>query len=379
MPYYQLLKQRRLSLRLSIQDISSQTRLAPQYIQAVEENNLAVFNDDFNFIRYFIRYYCEAIGVNWNAIQPEVDANIAAYASNRTTKISDGTAENKITKTKKRASAKKSKPKKKKKKDHPIRKRLNYAFNKSKNARYYRIGVLVLCVVLVLALINWGISYSANKSAQTAEAERQAELAKKEQETKKLAEQRQSSTTSTDTIEMQATDKENNVYEVAGILTGSKSVDLTITMPEDSTVVVYKDDTLVSDSDTETVYSDTYTQSISVSSKCTIQVEIGTYSNNKIKINGKSVTFNKTNWQKGEPAVLYFDIVKTLSDTSDSSSDDTSSDSTTDTSTDTTSTDTTTTDTTTTDTSAADTTYYTDDSTYYDSTATYDDGSGTVY
>ena len=83
MTYYQILKQRRLALQLSIQDISSQTRLAPQYIEAIEENHLQVFNDDYSFIRYFIQSYCEAIGVNWQAIQPQVEANLSAYEQAR--------------------------------------------------------------------------------------------------------------------------------------------------------------------------------------------------------------------------------------------------------------------------------------------------------
>lgn len=80
MTYYQILRQRRLDLKLSIQDVSSQTRLAPEYIQAIEMNNLEVFSDDFSFVRYFVRAYCDAIGVNWQAVQAEVDANINAYA-----------------------------------------------------------------------------------------------------------------------------------------------------------------------------------------------------------------------------------------------------------------------------------------------------------
>ena len=54
MAYYHILKERRTNLKLSIQDVSNQTRLAPQYIQAIEEHNLDVFSDDFSFVRYFV-------------------------------------------------------------------------------------------------------------------------------------------------------------------------------------------------------------------------------------------------------------------------------------------------------------------------------------
>ena len=73
MAYYHILKERRTNLKLSIQDVSNQTRLAPQYIQAIEENNLDVFSDDLSFVRYFVHAYSDAIGVNWQAISDEVD------------------------------------------------------------------------------------------------------------------------------------------------------------------------------------------------------------------------------------------------------------------------------------------------------------------
>ena len=80
MAYYHILKERRTNLKLSIQDVSNQTRLAPQYIQAIEEHNLDVFSDDFSFVRYFVHAYCDAIGVNWQAIADEVDMDINEVA-----------------------------------------------------------------------------------------------------------------------------------------------------------------------------------------------------------------------------------------------------------------------------------------------------------
>ncbi|WP_289756838.1 helix-turn-helix domain-containing protein, partial [Faecalibaculum rodentium] len=80
MRYYEILKKRRTDLKLSIQDVSAQTRLAPEYIKAIEDNDLDVFSDDLSFVRYFIRSYCEALGVNWSMLQEEVDGSIKHYA-----------------------------------------------------------------------------------------------------------------------------------------------------------------------------------------------------------------------------------------------------------------------------------------------------------
>ena len=83
MAYYHILKERRTNLKLSIQDVSNQTRLAPQYIQAIEENNLDVFSDDLSFVRYFVHAYSDAIGVNWQAISDEVDMDVNEFAHQR--------------------------------------------------------------------------------------------------------------------------------------------------------------------------------------------------------------------------------------------------------------------------------------------------------
>ena len=83
MAYYHILKERRTNLKLSIQDVSNQTRLAPQYIQAIEEHNLDVFSDDLSFVRYFVHAYSDAIGVNWQAISDEVDVDVNEFAHQR--------------------------------------------------------------------------------------------------------------------------------------------------------------------------------------------------------------------------------------------------------------------------------------------------------
>ena len=52
MTYYQLLQQRREALKLSIQDVADQTRLAPQYLQAIDNNNfhLSIFIENLNSV-----------------------------------------------------------------------------------------------------------------------------------------------------------------------------------------------------------------------------------------------------------------------------------------------------------------------------------------
>lgn len=80
MVYYQILKQRRLALNLSIQQVAQQTRLKPEYVRALEEHDLNVFGDQgLPYLSVLVEGYCEALGVNWNVIAKEVQNDVQSF------------------------------------------------------------------------------------------------------------------------------------------------------------------------------------------------------------------------------------------------------------------------------------------------------------
>lgn len=244
MLYYQILKKRRLDLNLSVQDIAIQTHLAPEFIRAIEENNLDAFADDLSYVRYFVRAYAEALGVNWQAIAAEVDYSIELYARARDQAItqaqrimaaqmqaqqaSKSKGRNKKSKNRKasKSTARKSsssRPKssqqagksasanrpaasskntKKKKARKPRRKRSVFQSSASRISRWLNWSSRdrLTKVVVILVVIGLGImvglnymldSYSA-RAAQEQSAAKEAELLAKEEETQRLANQYQS-------------------------------------------------------------------------------------------------------------------------------------------------------------------------------------------
>lgn len=295
MTYYQLLQQRREALKLTIQDVADQTRLAPQYLQAIENNDLRIFNNDYDFIRSFIQSYCDAIGVNYAAVSAEVESNIQAYASATAAPTAPQRQVRKKRQTPKRKSSSSTL--------YNIYRNLM----RSKNARVYQLIALAVSMILVLSMINLVLTFSANRKAAAEEQARQAEIAKKEAETQKLAEKKKAAEKKKE-IAIENTDKENNVFELSNVLEGTGKLNFSITMPEESTVVFYINDELVDDA-IDSVTDETFKKTISVDQPCTVQLEIGNYKNNKIKINGKTVKFSKASWNEGSPAVMYFDIV----------------------------------------------------------------------
>ncbi len=80
MVYYQILKQRRLALNLSIQQMAQQTRLKPEYIRALEEHDLNAFGDQgLPYVPVLVEGYCDALGVNWNVIAKEVQDDVQSF------------------------------------------------------------------------------------------------------------------------------------------------------------------------------------------------------------------------------------------------------------------------------------------------------------
>ena len=272
MAYYHILKERRTNLKLSIQDVSNQTRLAPQYIQAIEEHNLDVFSDDFSFVRYFVHAYCDAIGVNWQAIADEVDMDINEVAHQKDMALT--MAQRRMVEQMASVQKKKKKSSTKKKKSwfqkHVSRTSSSLSTNQSQLIKVLvLIGIVGLCV---LSVINFGLRAISNQKLQTQEALRQEQLSKKEQETNKLANQRQKAKEAAALV-VKKIDGETNAYQLSNIQSDVKKLDLSITLPTKSKITVTKDG--------ETINDDT-----------------------------KEISFDKTDWQEGQPAIITLQVGK---------------------------------------------------------------------
>ena len=306
MAYYHILKERRTNLKLSIQDVSNQTRLVPQYIQAIEEHNLDVFSDDFSFVRYFVHAYCDAIGVNWQAIADEVDMDINEVAHQKDMALT--MAQRRM--VQQMASVQKKKKSSTKKKKSWFQKHVSQTSSSLSTNQSQLIKVLVLIGIVglcVLSVINFGLRAISSQKLATQEALRQEQLSKKEKETNKLANQRQKAKEA-EALVVEKMDGETNAYQLSNIQSDVKKLDLSITLPTKSKITLTKDGETIND-DTK-VYTGTFTHSLELSENCTFEISIETYSDNSITIDGKEISFDKTDWQEGEPAVITLQVGK---------------------------------------------------------------------
>lgn len=254
MPYYQILKQRRLDLNLSIQDVAIQTRLRPEYVRAIEENNLDIFSDDYSYVRYFVHGYCDAIGVNWNMIKDEVDANISACAAARDralyqaqVKMMQSMQTVKPTKQAVRKTKKKRKKSVLKRSAGKVSRQMSWG-NQNRLSRL--ILICAGCAVLLLAGTNLLARNAAKNSMAEQKIARQKELQQQEETTQRLADDLKNlkggSTESTQeapasSLSIAKTDKAG-VYTVSGFQTGTSQIHFEITPAQAQDVTILWND-----------------------------------------------------------------------------------------------------------------------------------------
>ena len=311
MTYYQILKQRRLDLKLSIQDVSNQTRLAPEYIQAIEENQLDIFANDFSFVRYFVQAYCQAIGVNWQAIQFEVDQTIKYYAHQKNMALTQ--AQKNLAQNMEYVSAPTPKRRDKAKSNNHYQSSVTRTSRKMhwSKRQLSKVGVAFLVVVFAFLIAsNLVINSIATRQQRIEEENRQQELIAKEQETRRLAEEKKKQEYEKLNRNLKFIQDGTN-YNFYQIYTGSKKqteFEFKIKLPKKSNVVLYKNDELVT-LDFNKVYSKEFVYRVKIDENCVLRLKIENYDKNKIKINDTELAFNEQNWEKGKPAEMEFRII----------------------------------------------------------------------
>lgn len=80
-----LLKERRLELGLTVEEVSGKTRLTQKHIKALEEGDISFFHDDLSYLRFFVKSYCEVLGIDFEDIKDELRENVNDYTMTFTT------------------------------------------------------------------------------------------------------------------------------------------------------------------------------------------------------------------------------------------------------------------------------------------------------
>lgn len=73
------LKKRREELGYTLRNMSDKTKVPIAKIQAIEDGDLKYFEDDFSYIKFYVRYYCNALLLDFEEFKDELDASLEQY------------------------------------------------------------------------------------------------------------------------------------------------------------------------------------------------------------------------------------------------------------------------------------------------------------
>lgn len=81
----QALHERREELGYSLKDMSDKTRVPIAKLKALEEGDLKYFENDITYVKFYVRYYCNAVHLNFELFKEDLDAALDEYSN--TTKM----------------------------------------------------------------------------------------------------------------------------------------------------------------------------------------------------------------------------------------------------------------------------------------------------
>ncbi len=81
------LKNRREELGYTLEEMSTKTKIQGHYLKAIENGDLEFFKDDFSYLRYFVRFYCQALNFDFESVRDEFDNLVSDFNKTQAIKI----------------------------------------------------------------------------------------------------------------------------------------------------------------------------------------------------------------------------------------------------------------------------------------------------
>lgn len=75
------LKDRREELGFSLKQMSEKTKVPLNKLQAIEDGNLSYFENDFTYLKFYIRYYCNALHLDFEIYRDLLDKALDEFSN----------------------------------------------------------------------------------------------------------------------------------------------------------------------------------------------------------------------------------------------------------------------------------------------------------
>ncbi len=81
------LKKRREELGFTLEEMSIRTKIQPHYLKALEDGDMDFFKDDLSYLRYFLRFYCQALQLDFEEIREAFENELDEYMETQSLKV----------------------------------------------------------------------------------------------------------------------------------------------------------------------------------------------------------------------------------------------------------------------------------------------------
>lgn len=80
------LRKRREELGYTLDEMSIRTKIQPHTLKAIEEGNMAFFEDDLSYLRYYLRFYCQALQIDFEEVREAFENNLNEFTETQSLK-----------------------------------------------------------------------------------------------------------------------------------------------------------------------------------------------------------------------------------------------------------------------------------------------------
>ena len=278
------LKKRREELGYTLEEMSNKTRISVAQLKALEDGDLEFFKDDLSYVRYFVRFYCQALYLDFDPLRDQLSQDLDQFTETMSLKAIHEREEMQSNIEKKINKASGTLKKEKKKIDYSLVSLLAV------------IAVMLIClsVVLFKTVPNWFKAQPEKDSFPVVEVT--PTPSQQPTDTPDVLDQ-----PSALTVTMAANDP--STYEVRG-WKAQESFTIAVTFAQDTWIRVLEND-VATDNPASTTYHAADVMEIprTASQDLKITIHFGIVKNNTITINGEAVVLDaqiaaKTSGQK---------------------------------------------------------------------------------
>ena len=76
-----VLHDRRIELNKTIEEVSKDSKITVDKLKAIEEGNLAYFHGDFSYLKFYVRFYCNYLGIDYEKYKNEFFDSLDEYSN----------------------------------------------------------------------------------------------------------------------------------------------------------------------------------------------------------------------------------------------------------------------------------------------------------